>query len=75
METEQLIEDQVVLPKWFGNETFHSSHRANLLKKDPEFYSKYQWSENPNDPYVWLDKDLKWYKQHSGKVGREYFIN
>jgi hypothetical protein len=45
------------------------------LKKEPEFYSKYNWSENPTDPYVWLDKEGKWYKQHSGKVGREYFNN
>ena len=62
----------VKLPSWFGFERFHSSHRANLLKKDYEFYSKYDWTENPADPYVWMDKNGKWYEQHSGKQGRVY---
>lgn len=73
MELENLTDNQIVLPKWFGNEKFHSSHRANLLKKEPEFYSKYKWSENPLDPYVWMDKDGNWYEQHSGKKGRVYY--
>jgi hypothetical protein len=73
MELENFIEDQVVFPKWFGNEKFHASHRANLLKKEPEFYSQYGWTENPTDPYVWMDKDGKWYEQHSGKKGRIYY--
>jgi hypothetical protein len=73
MNFEQYIEDQVVIPPFIGNERFHSSHRANLLKKEPNFYSKYGWTENPQDPYVWLDKDGNWYEQHSGKKGRVYF--
>ena len=72
MELEQ-INEEVVLPPFIGNERFHSSHRANLLKKEPNFYSKYKWTENPQDPYVWLDADGKWYEQHSGKVGKIYF--
>ena len=71
MEIEQDDSD-IVLPPFIGNDKFHSSHRANLLKKEPEFYSKYNWSENPNDPYVWMDKDGKWYEQHSGKNGKVY---
>lgn len=66
------INEEIVLPPFIGNERFHSSHRANLLKKEPDFYSKYQWTENPQDPYVWLDVNGKWYEQHSGKVGRVY---
>lgn len=73
MQVEELELSNVVLPPFIGNERFHSSHRANLLKKEPEFYSKYGWTENPQDPYVWMDKDGKWYEQHSGKVGRVYF--
>lgn len=72
MEYERINED-LILPSWFGNERFHSSHRANLLKKDSDFYSKYDWKENPSDPYVWLDAEDKWYEQHSGKKGRVYF--
>lgn len=41
------------LPKWVGDEKFHSAHRSNLLRKDKEFYSKYGWSETPDLEYVW----------------------
>jgi hypothetical protein len=74
MSFEQFEED-IVYPHWFGNEEFHSSHRANLLKKEPVFYNQYGWTEDPLDPYVWMDKEGEWYKQHSGKIGREYFVN
>ena len=67
------IDGEVEMPEWFGNEKFHSSHRANLLKIEPEFYSQYRWSEDPSNPYVWLDKDGKWYEQHTGEKGRVYF--
>ena len=73
MKLEQIENDNIVLPPFIGNERFHSSQRANWLKKEPEFYSKYGWTENPEDPYVWMDKDGKWYEQHSGKIGRVYF--
>lgn len=72
MQFEEIIKDQIILPSFLGNERFHSSHRANLLKKEPEFYSKYNWTENPEDPYVWMDKEGKWYEQHSGKIGKIY---
>jgi hypothetical protein len=73
MQLEDYVEDQVVLPPFFGNKKFHASHRSNLLKKEPEFYSKYGWTEDPSDPYVWTDKEGKWYEQHSGKKGRVYY--
>lgn len=72
MELENISDEKIVIPPFIGNERFHSSHRANLLKKEPDFYSKYNWTENPEDPYVWLDKDGKWYEQHSGKIGKIY---
>jgi hypothetical protein len=40
-------------PPWLGDEAFHSSHRANLLRKDPEFYGRSGWTEDPTTPYVW----------------------
>lgn len=40
-------------PHWFGNKTFFSAHRSNLLRKDKEFYSKYGWAEPDNLEYVW----------------------
>ena len=47
------INGKVILPKWFGNKEFHSSHRANLLRKDKKFYSKEGWKESPKLGYVW----------------------
>ena len=60
-------------PEWLGNELFHSSHRANLLRKDSEFYSKQGWSEDSTNPYAWFDTDKhQWYLQHVGTGIREY---
>lgn len=41
------------LPSWLGNEAFHAAHRSNLLRKDPDYYSKFQWSEPDDLEYVW----------------------
>lgn len=50
----------IEFPDWFGDERLHSSHRANLLRKDYEFYSKYGWEENDMNydkmPYWWGEK-------------------
>lgn len=70
---EDISESKITLPLWFGNEKFHDSHKSNLLKKDPHFYSQYKWNVSPENPYVWLDKDGKWYEQHSGEKGRLYY--
>ncbi len=69
----ETIEEEIIYPDWLGFEDFHSSHRANLLKKESDYYSKYNWIENPQDPYVWLDKDGKWYKQIAGQKDRIYY--
>lgn len=47
------------LPPWFGDPAFHASHRANLLRKDPAFYSRYGWAEDPAAPYVWPVQETK----------------
>ena len=52
------------LPYWIGDERVHSSHRANLLRKDYEYYSKFGWTENSEDPYVWHDIENKFYEMH-----------
>ena len=51
---ELVKDDMLTFPHWLGNEKFHSSPRANLLRKDYEYYSQFGWTENPNNPYVWL---------------------
>lgn len=40
-------------PSWLGDDKLHSSHRSNLLRKDPEHYGKFGWQEPDNLPYVW----------------------
>lgn len=40
-------------PPWFGDEEFHASHRSNLLRKDPAWYSQFGWTEDSSLPYVW----------------------
>lgn len=43
----------VELPPWFYDEALHASHRSNLLRKDPDYYSRLGWSEPHDLPYVW----------------------
>lgn len=40
-------------PPWLGDERFHSSHRAALLKKNFEWYSQFNWKEEPVINYYW----------------------
>tara|TARA_R110002072_G_scaffold178724_1_gene334735 strand:- start:471 stop:953 length:483 start_codon:yes stop_codon:yes gene_type:complete len=60
------------MPHWLGKEEFHSSHRANLLRKDYTYYSQYGWKEDPSAPYVWHDQEGKWYQQIVGTGERIY---
>jgi hypothetical protein len=55
------VDYNIEYPSWFGNDGFHASHRSNLLRKNFCFYSAYQWHENPNDPYVWVNVDDRLY--------------
>lgn len=40
-------------PPWLGNQEFHASHRSNLIRKNPEHYRAFGWTEPDNLPYVW----------------------
>lgn len=40
-------------PAWLGLKRFHAPHRANLLRKDPEWYGQWGWKEEPQDYYWW----------------------
>lgn len=42
-----------VPPFWWCSNALHSSHRSNLLRKDQVYYSKFNWTEPSNLPYVW----------------------
>jgi len=47
------IRGKIAYPVWFGRNCFHAAHRSNLLRKDPNFYGQYKWSEPPDLPYLW----------------------
>lgn len=42
-----------ISPPWLGDESFHASHRSNLLRKDPVWYGRFGWTEPHDLPYVW----------------------
>src|SRR5215213_3292474 len=41
------------LPPWLGDERVHASHRAALVRKDPEFYGPVFPDADPSVPYFW----------------------
>ena len=41
------------LPPWLGDERLHSSHRSNLLRKDPSHYGQFGWADDPSALYHW----------------------
>lgn len=43
----------IINPWWLGNDKFHESHKSNLIRKNPEYYSRY-WPTTPGTiPYIW----------------------
>jgi hypothetical protein len=49
----------VHMPPWLGDPSFHASHRANLLRKDPIYYARFNWLEDSTLPYVWPASDAR----------------
>ena len=48
----KFIENMLIKPIWL-TEQFRSAHRSNLLRKDFAFYSKYGWTEDASQEYIW----------------------
>lgn len=40
------------MPPWWGG-PIHATHRAALLDKNPEHYSRFGWTERPGIDYYW----------------------
>lgn len=40
-------------PSWLGDPAFHTAHRSNLLRKNPEWYGRFGWTELNDLPYIW----------------------
>ncbi len=49
----QVIRGKITYPLWLGDESFHASHRSNLLRKDREYHGAFGWLEPDDLPYVW----------------------
>lgn len=47
------------LPPFVGNDSFHASHRSNLLRKNRGWYSRFGWSEPEDLPYVWPTQEAQ----------------
>ncbi len=49
------IEIDQTLPCIVGNERFHQGHRSQLLLKNYEWYSQFEWKERPGEyEYIWV---------------------
>ena len=53
----QIIVGDVEYPLWFGLPEFHISHKSNLLRKDYEYYSRYNWNVPSDIEYFWPTKE------------------
>lgn len=42
-----------LVPSWLGDKRLHASHRSNLLRKLPTYYSQFKWHEPPTLEYFW----------------------
>jgi hypothetical protein len=71
--TKEVIEEELTMPFWFGDDDFHKSHRANLLRKDAIYYGAHGWNDDPELPYRWYDMNKEqWYDQTAGTKEKIY---
>ena len=64
MEKANVDIDTIIYPSWLGDKRLHDSHKSNLLFKDREFYSRYNWKVSLHLPYYWCgygSTDSKFY--------------
>ena len=45
--------NNIIKPSWLGDNAFHNSHKSNLLRKDPNYYSEFRNKVPNNLEYVW----------------------
>jgi hypothetical protein len=55
--TQEELERAGELPPWLGDEAFHHSHRAALVRKDPGYYRARFPGVGQALPYVWPASD------------------
>ncbi|CAF1024055.1 unnamed protein product [Didymodactylos carnosus] len=55
---EDVKEEEIVTPSWWGLEEIHSTHRANLVRKLPSHYKvRFGFKEDPANGYLWILAD------------------
>lgn len=47
------VQPDTGMPSWWKDPAFHASMRANLIRKDPEYYQGLGWTEEPQDVISW----------------------
>ena len=48
------VPEFIIMPKWLFDERLVLSHRCNLMRKYPEYYSQFDWKDvDPSAPYWW----------------------
>lgn len=53
-------EKSIIIPPWMGSYKFHTSHRANLIRKDPKHYRSFGWTETLAMTYFWPGCHYDW---------------
>jgi hypothetical protein len=48
-----LPSERLEFPPWKDDPRVHDSHKSNLLRKFPEYYSRYSWDVPHDLPYHW----------------------
>ena len=43
----------LLFPRWFGDDRFHKTHRSNLYRKNPDFYSEFKSDYEDIKAYCW----------------------
>lgn len=77
------IDNTETYPTWLGHEPFHTTHRANLIKKSPSyiatFYGETSLDEfklikeiSDSTPYLWFDREKESWYFTTGKGRRLY---
>lgn len=47
------VKSPLEFPDWLGDERLHHSHKSNLIRKDPDYYTQFNWKVPENLDYFW----------------------
>lgn len=57
--------DEIVWPWWLGIPEFHASHRSALLHKNPDYYARHEWPDEPRLDYWWPTEEKRLARVHT----------